>query len=141
MRRADWGFRIPPPVCYLPSNLPYRAQPPVVQPNTRATWEVLCAVFSGGGLPRGAWPNRGPTLFVIDPRPYRAEYDRTLADVAKAQAQVEQTTAELTRIENLRPGGAVTEKELFDARYNKKAADAALASAQANARTAELNLD
>jgi RND family efflux transporter MFP subunit len=89
----------------------------------------------------GALVHTGQTLFVIDPRPYKADYDKALADVDRAKAQAQQNSEELVRIENLRPTGAATEKELLDARYNKQAADAALASAKANARTAELNLE
>lgn len=89
----------------------------------------------------GAMVKAGRTLFVIDARPYKAEYDRAVADAAKAEALVRQTTDELARIESLRPTGAATEKELLDARYNKQVADAGLGAAKANVRTAELNLE
>lgn len=88
----------------------------------------------------GSVVKAGDPLFVIDPRPFQAEVDRAAAEVARAQAQVQQTSEEFARLERIRSGGSATEREFLNARYNKAAADAALASARAALESANLNL-
>jgi RND family efflux transporter MFP subunit len=87
----------------------------------------------------GSVVQAGALLFVIDPRPFQAEVDRASAEVARAQAQVQQTTEEFNRLEKVR-SAAATERELLNARYNKAAAEAALAAAKAALASAQLNL-
>ena len=87
----------------------------------------------------GSVVQAGALLFVIDPRPFQAEVDRAAAEVARGQAQVQQTSEEFGRLEKIR-SGAATERELLNARYNKAAAEAALAAAKAALESANLNL-
>jgi RND family efflux transporter MFP subunit len=88
----------------------------------------------------GSVVQAGALLFVIDARPFQAEVDRAMAEVARAQAQVQQTTEEFNRLERVR-SAAATERELLNARYNKAAAEAALAAARAAVASAQLNLE
>ena len=83
----------------------------------------------------------GQVLFEIDPKPYQAELDRAVAQVAQAEAQAENAATEFTRLERLRAGGGGSEKEYQDARYNKMSTAAAVAAAKAAAETARLNLE
>lgn len=89
----------------------------------------------------GAVVEKGTLLFVIDPRPLRAELDRAQGQVGFAQSQLQLASTELRRTEKLAPSGAVGELELDTRRANVKQSQAQLASAQAAARTAELNLE
>ena len=88
----------------------------------------------------GSIVKAGDLLFVIDPRPFQAEVDRAGAEVARAKAQVQQTSEEFARLEKIK-AGAATERELLNARYNKAAADASLIGANAALESAALNLE
>jgi multidrug efflux system membrane fusion protein len=106
-----------------------------VDVRARVSGFIESAPFQEGSIVK-----EGTLLFVIDPRPFQAEVDRANAEVARAQAQVQQTSEEYARLERVR-SAAATERELLNARYNKAAAEAALAAAKAALRTAQLNLD
>jgi RND family efflux transporter MFP subunit len=88
----------------------------------------------------GAIVQKGQLLFLIDPRPFKAELDRANAAVASNDAKVINARQELARLTSLRPTNGASEKELQDQQYATRAAEADLASAQAQARIAELNL-
>ena len=106
-----------------------------VEVRARVSGFIDSADFQEGSIVQAGAP-----LFVIDARPFQAEVDRAAAEVARAQAQVQQTTEEFNRLEKIR-SGAATERELLNARYNKAAADAALAAARAALKSAGLDLD
>jgi RND family efflux transporter MFP subunit len=89
----------------------------------------------------GALVEAGQLLFKLDPKPFQAELDRAVAQVAQAKAQAENAASELGRIEKLRGGGGGSEKEYQDARYAKLQADAAVTAAQAAANSAGLNVE
>jgi multidrug efflux system membrane fusion protein len=89
----------------------------------------------------GQFVDEGQVLFELDPKPYKAELDRAVAQVQQAEAQAENAATEFTRLERLRAGGGGSEKEYQDARYNRMSAAAAVAAAKAAAETARLNLD
>ena len=59
----------------------------------------------------GSLVEQGKLLFVIDPGPFQAAFDETIAEVQRAQAQLDFDTAEFNRIDELRSGGAVSVKE------------------------------
>lgn len=82
---------------------------------------------------------KGDVLFVIDPRPYDAEYKRAAAELARAKTQQSLAQSEFERAKTLLDARAIS-KEEFDARVsgaaqataNVQAADAALDAAKLN---------
>jgi RND family efflux transporter MFP subunit len=82
---------------------------------------------------------KGDVLFVIDPRPYDAEFKRAAAELARARTQLSLAQSEFERAKTLLDARAIS-KEEFDARVsgaaqataNVQAADAALDAAQLN---------
>jgi multidrug efflux system membrane fusion protein len=77
----------------------------------------------------GALVKKGDTLFVIDPRPYQAEVDRTAAQLAGAQAQAGYTQSDWERAQRLIGDNAIAKRD-YDEKQN--AAQAALETAQIN---------
>ncbi len=89
----------------------------------------------------GAEVKAGDLLFVIDPKPYQAELDRTEADAALAQTRLELARDDLKRAESLRGTKAISEEE-YDSRSKAvRQAEALVASARAAQATARLNLE
>jgi multidrug efflux system membrane fusion protein len=84
---------------------------------------------------------KGDLLFVIDPRPYRAELNRAEGELERAKARLELAKNDLQRAEHLRRAKAISEEE-YDARSKgQREASAAVRSAEAAAQTARLNLE
>ena len=83
----------------------------------------------------------GDLLFVIDPRPFRAELERAQAERLRAETRVDLTRNDLKRAESLRGTRAISDEE-FDTRSKAvREAEAALAGAKAAETSAQLNLD
>jgi RND family efflux transporter MFP subunit len=89
----------------------------------------------------GARVKRGDLLFVIDPRPYKAEYDRANADVKRFKTVLELGRIELTRVQRLKDSGAVSEEELDERKSTVAQAEANVGGAEASLETAALNLN
>src|SRR5713101_8919458 len=89
----------------------------------------------------GSQVKRGDLLFVIDPRPYQAEYDRAAADVKRYKTALELARIELVRVQRLKDSGAVSEEELDERKSTVAQAEANVAGAQAALETASLNLN
>ena len=84
---------------------------------------------------------KGDVLFVVDPRPFEATYERVDAELQAAQAELTLAEAELIRGEQLVTNRTVARSTL-DARIaNKLRAEAQVAIAQATLREAALNLE
>jgi multidrug efflux system membrane fusion protein len=84
---------------------------------------------------------KGDLLFVIDPRPYRAELNRAEGELERARARLELAKNDLQRAEHLRRAKAISEEE-YDARSKgQREALAAVRAAEAAAQTARLNLE
>ena len=83
----------------------------------------------------GAIVKKGDLLFVIDPRPYQADFDRAVAQLEQAQAQLKLTEIELNRAKDLRATKIIAPQE-----FDQKAATAQQASAAARAAEAAKNL-
>lgn len=84
---------------------------------------------------------KGDLLFVIDPRPYRAELNRAEGELERARARLELAKNDLQRAEHLRRAKAISEEE-YDARSKgQREAAAAVRAADAAAQTARLNLE
>jgi RND family efflux transporter MFP subunit len=80
-------------------------------------------------------------LFVIDPRPYQAEYDRAAADVKRYKTALDLARIELARVQRLKDSGAVSEEELDERKSTVAQAEANVAGSEAALETASLNLN
>ncbi len=83
---------------------------------------------------------KGDTLIIIDPRPYRADYDRARAELVLARAQRELAGLEAERVHNLKDSGAVSQEEFDERTSTLNQREANVAAAQAALDTAALNL-
>jgi len=88
----------------------------------------------------GKLVQKGDLLFVIDPRPYKAENDRAAADVKRYKTALDLARIELTRVQQLKESGAVSAEELDERKSTVAQAEANVAAAQASLETASLNL-
>jgi membrane fusion protein, multidrug efflux system len=89
----------------------------------------------------GASLRKGELLFVIDPRPYRAQVDSAQANLAQAKANLE-----LARVEFARDAGLVGTKAISQQDYDTKKStvdvdQAQVEAAEAALETAKINLD
>ena len=88
----------------------------------------------------GKLVKEGELLFVIDPRPYQAERDRTAADVKRFKTAFDLANIERARVQRLRSGGAVSQEELDQRDSTVAQAEANVAGARAALEVATLNL-
>jgi len=88
----------------------------------------------------GSLVKRGTLLFVIDPRPYKADYDKAAADLKRNKTALELGQIELTRVQHLKDSGAVSQEELDERKSTVAQSEANVAGAQAALETAALNL-
>jgi len=88
----------------------------------------------------GGEVKKGDVLYVIDARPYQAEYDRAEAAAASARAKADLAKIELNRSEKLLGERAIAQREYDESASNFKDLDAAARAAQASLETAKLNL-
>ncbi|MDB6099710.1 MAG: efflux transporter, family, subunit [Gammaproteobacteria bacterium] len=89
----------------------------------------------------GSLVKRGTLLFVIDPRPYQAEYDRAAADLKRFKTALDLGRIELVRVQRLKESGAVSEEELDERKSTVAQAEANAAGSQAALEAAALNLN
>ena len=89
----------------------------------------------------GSEVKAGDLLFIIDPRPYQAELDRTQAQRRQAETRLELAKNDLQRAEELRGTKAISEEEYDGRSKAAREADATLAAARAAEAVARLNLD
>ncbi len=88
----------------------------------------------------GAEVKKGDVLFVIDQRPYQAEYDRAEASAKSARAKAELAKIELARAERLLGDKAIAQREYDERAAGLKELDATARAAEAQADAARLNL-
>ncbi len=89
----------------------------------------------------GVEVKKGDLLFVIDPRPYQAELDRTAADVQQMQSKLELASNDFARAERLLQSKAISEEEADSRSKTVHQTAASLESARALNETAKLNLE
>jgi RND family efflux transporter MFP subunit len=106
-----------------------------VEIRPRVSGYIDRVAFKEGGLVKS-----GDLLFVIDPRPYQAEYDRAAADLKRYKTALELARIESVRVQRLRQSGAVSQEELDERTSTVAQAEANAAGAQAALEAAQLNL-
>ena len=83
----------------------------------------------------------GDPLFTLDQRAFAIAVESARADVAKADAQVEQTGADVERAEPLIKNRTITGQTYDARRANLAVAQATMQSAEAALKSAQLNLE
>jgi multidrug efflux system membrane fusion protein len=92
------------------------------------------------GFKEGAEVKKGDVLFVIDQRPYVAEFDRAKADLQRAVSRSELAKRERERAEKMIGTHAISQEEADERTNAEREAIANVAAAQAAVDTATLNL-
>ena len=108
----------------------------IVEIRPRVSGYITSISFKEGSVVK-----KGDPLYIIDPRPYEAELERTKGEQARAQAQLALAETEFKRVTGLVPTNAASEFELDEKRANRDQAKAAQAVAKANVDAAQLNVD
>ena len=99
------------------------------------------ATSSASHSRKAAPVKKGDLLFVIDPRPYRAELQRAQADAAGAKTRAELARNEVARAERLLAARAISQEE-YDERVNRAhETGSAVEAAAAAVEVARLNLE
>src|SRR5947209_1809741 len=89
----------------------------------------------------GAIIKKGDLLYVIDPRPYQADFDRAAAEFERMQAQLKLAQIELDRAKELRTKNTISASELDQKAATYQGSAAAAAAAEAAKNSAALNLE
>jgi multidrug efflux system membrane fusion protein len=89
----------------------------------------------------GAIVKKGDLLYVIDPRPYQADFDRANAEVDRMDAQLKLAQIELNRAKELRDKNTISASEFDQKAATYQGAAAAKSSAEAAKNSAALNLE
>ncbi len=94
-------------------------------------------------FPEGSEVTKDQTLFVVDPRPYQAQFDQAQSQVAVNDASLKLAKATLARDEavNQSAAGAVSAQQLDTDRATVLVAEAQLQAAKANLEVYRLNLE
>ena len=122
----------------LPVTLEYTGQTAgsrEVEVRARVTGILLSRNFR-----EGAPVQKGQSLFTIDPAPFEAALARAQADVAAAEARVDQAKRNAARLKPLYAEKAVSQKEYDDAVSGELIGAADVKAAQARLTEARLNL-
>lgn len=106
-----------------------------VQVRPQVSGTIVSVNFKDGALVK-----KGDTLFVIDPRPYQAEVDRTAAQLAAAQAQAGYTQSDWERAQRLIGDNAIAKRDYDEKQNAARSASANVKAAQAALETAQINL-
>lgn len=89
----------------------------------------------------GAEVSKGDLLFVIDPRPYRAELEQRKANLNQMQTRLELASNDLARADRLLKVKAISEEEADARNKALRESEAALHASRATLQVAELNLN
>src|SRR5256714_2165056 len=89
----------------------------------------------------GAIIKKGDLLYVIDPHPNQADFDRAAAEFERMQAQLKLAQIELDRAKDLRAKNTISASEFDQKAATYQGASAAASAAQAAKNSAALNLE
>src|SRR5213082_804389 len=89
----------------------------------------------------GAIIKKDDVLYVIDPRPYQADFDRAAAEVDRMDAQLKLAQIELNRAKELRGKATISASEFDQKAATFQGAAAAKSSAEAAKNASALNLE
>ena len=89
----------------------------------------------------GAIIKKGDLLYVIDPRPYQADFDRASAEFDRTQAELKLSQIELDRAKELRAKNTISASEFDQKAATYQGSSAAERSAEAAKNSAALNLE
>jgi RND family efflux transporter MFP subunit len=89
----------------------------------------------------GAIIKKGDLLYVIDPRPYQADFDRAAAELDRTQAELKLSQIELDRAKELRAKTTISASEFDQKAATYQGSSAAARSAEAAKSSAALNLE
>lgn len=89
----------------------------------------------------GAIIKKGDLLYVIDPRPYQADFDRAAAELDRALAELKLSQIELDRAKELRAKNTISASEFDQKAATYQSSAAASRSAEAAKNSAALNLE
>jgi membrane fusion protein (multidrug efflux system) len=89
----------------------------------------------------GAAVARGQSLFTIDPAPFQIALQRAQAELAAAEARLDQARRNSARLKPLAAAKAASQKDYDDAASAERIADADVKLAQARLAEAKLNLE
>src|SRR6476620_4286167 len=89
----------------------------------------------------GAIVKKGDLLYVIDPRPYQADFDRAKAEVDRMDSQLKLAQIELNRAKELRDKNTIAASEFDQKAATFQGSAAAKSSAEAARNAAALNLE
>jgi RND family efflux transporter MFP subunit len=107
-----------------------------VEIRPRVTGYIESVNFTEGSVVK-----KGDLLFVIDPRPYRADLSKAEAELARAVARAELSNTDVERSEKLLAVKAVSREE-YDQRLNaQRESHADVEAARAAVTAAKLNLE
>lgn len=123
----------------LPVSFEYTAQTlglREVEVRARVTGLIDKRNYTEGGRVKA-----GQSLFTLDPAPFAAAVERTEADVAAAEARLEQARRNAARLKPLIESRAISQKDYDDAVSAEQIGHADLLAARARLREARLNLD
>lgn len=107
-----------------------------VEVRARVRGILLSRNFTEGGVVK-----QGQSLYSIDPAPFQAALAKAEADLAGAQARLEQARRNAARLRPLWAEKAVSQKDYDDAVSAELIGDADLKAAQARLREARLDLE
>lgn len=130
-------YTVAPQSVVLTQDLPGRTSSfQVAEIRPQVTGIIIDRLFT-----EGSHVKAGQQLYQIDPAPYKAAYDRAVADLRKAQANLKSTEPKVARYKELVNVGGVSRQQYDDALASLEQANADIAVAEAAVATAKINLD
>ncbi len=101
----------------------------------------VSGILQARNFTEGGRVARGQSLYTIDPAPFAAAAARAEADLAAAEARLDQARRNAARLKPLQAEKAVSQKEIDDAVSAESIAGADAKSARAKLTEAKLNLE
>jgi RND family efflux transporter MFP subunit len=106
-----------------------------VEIRPRVSGYIVQVAFTEGKVVK-----HGDLLFIIDPRPYKADFDRAAADLKRFKTSLELARLEQKRVQHLMESGAVSQEELDERSSSVAQTEANVSGAEAALESAGLNM-